>query len=450
MPDLVIRGGTVVTDGGAQQADIAISDGRIEAVAPELPAATTEIDARGLVIFPGLIDAHVHFNEPGRTDWEGAATGSRALAAGGGTLFFDMPLNSTPCTINAREFDRKCAALAAASITDFALWGGLVPGNIGEMEELAARGVVGFKAFLCDSGLPEFPRADDLTLFDGMREAARLDLPVAVHAENQEITAALSRRAVERCGRHVRDFLESRPLVAELEAIRRATLLASEARAKLHIVHVSSGRGVALAAQARAQGVDVSIETCPHYLFFTEEDLERLGAIAKCAPPLRSRNEQTALWDELTRGTIDLIGSDHSPAPPELKSGDFFRAWGGIAGIQSTLAVLLEQGHHQHSLPFHQIASLLASAPARRFRIAKKGSIAPGYDADLALVDLSRSFTLVPRDLLQRHAISPYIGSNFRGVLTRTIRRGEAIFLDGAITAHSCGKLVRPTPERTP
>jgi allantoinase len=233
-----------------------------------------------------------------------------------------------------------------------------------------------------------------------------------------------------------------------VEAIRRATFLAGEAKAKLHIVHVSSGRGVALAAEARLQGVDVSIETCPHYLSFTEEDVERLGAIAKCAPPLRDSNEQMALWAELAHGNIDIVASDHSPAPPELKSGDFFRAWGGIAGVQSTLAVLIEQGHHQRGLSLEQIAGLVSAAPAQRFRIANKGSIAPGNDADLALVDLSQSFTLTSKDLLQRHATSPYVGSNFRGLLKRTIRRGETIFLDGAIVAQRCGELVRPTPER--
>ncbi|MCU1338425.1 MAG: allB 2 [Bryobacterales bacterium] len=443
MADVVIRGGTLVSE-GMRQFDVAIQDGRIEAIGRDLPGAKEEIDARGLHVFPGVIDVHLHFNEPGRTEWEGAETGSRALAAGGGTLYFDMPLNSTPCTTNAREFDRKCAALSAVSITDFALWGGLVPGNIPEMAELAARGVVGFKAFMCDSGLPEFPRADDLTLLEGLREAARLGLPVAVHAESHELTQALRHRMIEEGRSGVRDFLTSRPVVAELEAIQRATLLAGEAGAKLHIVHISSGRGVALAAEARARGIDVSIETCPHYLFFTEEDVERLGAVAKCAPPLREKFEQDKLWTELLNGTIDIVASDHSPAPPEMKSVDFNQAWGGIAGVQSTLAVLLERGHHERAMPLERISSLLAAQPACRFRIPGKGRLVPGADADLAIVDVSRSYNLNAGDLMQRHRLSPYIGARFRGVVERTIRRGETIFNRGKITARSQGVLVRP------
>src|SRR5580658_150885 len=432
MADTVLRGDTL---------DIAIEDGKISAIGPELPGAAAEIDARGLHIFPGLIDVHLHFNEPGRTDWEGAATGSSALAAGGGTLFFDMPLNSTPCTVDAAAFDQKRAALEASSITDFGLWGGLIPSNIPQMAELADRGVVGFKAFLCDSGLPEFPRADDLTLFEGLREAARLGLPVAVHAESQEITEGLTRRIENGT---VRDFLDSRPVIAELEAIQRATLLAREAGAKLHIVHVSSGRGVALAAEARAQGTDVSIETCPHYLFFTEDDVERLGAVAKCAPPLRSALDQDALWTQLLAGNVDIVASDHSPAPPEMKSGDFGKAWGGIAGVQSTLAVLLDRGHHCRQLTLERISSLVAAEPARRFRIPSKGAIAVGMDADLALVDISRSSQLQAEHLKQRHVLSPYIGSTLRGCVQRTIRRGETIFASGEIVPRTPGRFVRP------
>jgi allantoinase len=403
--------------------------------------ARDEIDARGLTLLPGIIDVHLHFNEPGRTEWEGAATGSRAFAAGGGTLFFDMPLNSTPCTVTARDVDLKRRALEAASTTDFALWGGLIPGSVASMEEMSAAGVVGFKAFMSNSGLPEFPRADDATLFEGMQEAARLGLPVAVHAESEELTSSLARRMT---GRGVRDFLRSRPVIAELDAIQRALLFAGETGAPLHIVHISSGRGVALAAAAQARGVDVSIETCAHYLFFTEEDVERLGAVAKCAPPLRSGDERDRLWTELVDGHVDIVASDHSPSEPRLKEGDFVSAWGGIAGVQSTLAVLLDRGHHQRQLPLERIASLVAGTPARRFRIASKGQLDAGFDADIVLVDLDESFTLDATDLHQRHKTSPYVGHSFRGRVKRTIRRGDTIFFDGRVVGESKGRFVRP------
>src|SRR4051812_29810609 len=441
MPELIVRGGTLVTPEGLLRADVAIEGGRIQAIGPELPGGSEEIDAHGLHVFPAVIDVHLHFNEPGRTEWEGGATGSRALAAGGGAVFFDMPLNSTPCTVNAREFDRKRTALESSSITDFALWGGLVPGNIGEMPELADRGVVGFKAFMCDSGLPEFPRVDDATLYEGMREAARIGLPVAVHAESEELTREFGRRAI---GRGVRDFLVSRPVVAELDAIQRALLFAGDTGAALHIVHVSSGRGVALAFEAKARGVNVSIETCPHYLFFTEEDMERMGAVVKCAPPLRSRDHCAGLWSELMNGRVDVVASDHSPSDPALKAGDFRSAWGGIAGVQSTLTVLIESGYHQRGLSLEEVARLLAATPASRFRIPAKGAIVPGNDADLALVAVENEVDLEPSMLRQRHALSPYVGRRFRCAVKRTIRRGDTVAIDGVIVTETRGRFVRP------
>ena len=440
MTDLVIRGGTVVTTEREREADVAIDGGVIVAVGRELGGAREEIDARGLAVFPGVIDVHLHFNEPGRTEWEGAATGSRALAAGGGTLFFDMPLNSTPCTVTARDVEIKRRALEAASVTDFGLWGGLVPGSIGAMAEMAEAGVIGFKAFMCNSGLPEFPRADAATLYEGMQEAARLGLPVAVHAESEELTSTFTQRMT---GRGARDFLNARPVVAELDAIQRALLFAEHTGARLHIVHISSGKGVAMAAAAQARGVDVSIETCPHYLFFTEEDMERLGTVAKCAPPLRAANEQERLWSELASGHVDIVASDHSPTEPRMKEGDFVSAWGGIAGVQSTLAVLLERGHHERGLWHERIAALVAETPAKRFRIARKGTVAEGFDADIVLVNVAERFTLEAGDLHQRHKMSPYVGASFRGRVKRTIRRGETIFADGKITAKTTGRCVR-------
>jgi allantoinase len=416
--DLVIRG---------DESDIAIEDGRIAAIEPGLAAGRDEIDGRGLSIIPGLIDVHVHFNEPGRTEWEGAATGSRAFAAGGGTLFFDMPLNSSPCTVNVAAFDAKRAALERSSATDFGLWGGLVPGNAADLPGLAERGVVGFKAFMCDSGLPEFPRADEDTLHEGMRIAAKLGLPVAVHAESPALLQLAS-------GPTVRDYLASRPVAAEVDAIRVATAIAGEAGAKLHIVHVSSGRGVAAALEARARGVDVSIETCPHYLFFTEEDMERIGAAAKCAPPLRSKADRDELWSRVLDGSVSIIGSDHSPAPPEMKtSHDFFRIWGGIAGVQATLAVLLQLG-----LPLDAIVQRLSTNPANRFGIANKGSLEVGMDADLALIRANEPFVMDAG--LQRHPVSPYTGCRLRGKVVRTLVRGRA-------PTPGTGRFVRPTVE---
>jgi allantoinase len=446
-PDIVIRGGTVVTCEEVRAADVRISGETISAVGADLSdgkRASEEIDATGLHIFPAVLDVHLHFNEPGRTEWEGAATGSRGLAAGGGAFFIDMPLNSTPCTVNAHEFDRKRAALEAASITDFGLWGGLIPGNVPHLAELAERGAMGFKAFLCDSGLAEFPRADDLTLYEGLRESAKLGLPVAVHAESEEICSALMARCRAEGRSGIRDFLASRPVLAEVEAITRACLLAGEAGAKLHIVHISSGRGVVAAAEAKRHGVDVSIETCPHYLTFTEEDVERLGPIAKCAPPLRSQEDQDALWFQVLNGTVEIVASDHSPAPPEMKTGAFFETWGGIAGVQSSLLALLDGGHHQRKLPLERIASLVSRGPARRFRVPNKGSIQVGHDADLVLVDLAKGQKLEAAQLFQRHPLSPYAGKHFAASIRRTLRRGATIFADGTITAQSQGKFIRP------
>jgi allantoinase len=445
MSDLVIRGGSVVTGNSVERLDIAVEDGIIRTLGPQLPGGSEELDARGLTIFAGLIDIHLHFNEPGRVEWEGAATGSRALAAGGGTVFFDMPLNSSPCTLDAAAFDAKRAALEQSSVTDFGLWGGIVPGNATNLEELAGRGVVGFKAFLCNSGLAEFPRADDLTLFEGMRVASACGLPVAVHAESEEITAGFTRRIRDAGGSDVRAFLTSRPVLAEVEAIQRAALLAREAGVWLHIVHISSGRGVAEALEARARGTNLTIETCPHYLFFTEEDMERLGAVAKCAPPLRPVSERDALWQHVLDGDVDMIASDHSPSSPDLKcDADFFRVWGGIAGVQSRLAVLLESGHHERGLTLPAIAQLAAETPARRFRIRGKGVVAPGYDADLTLVDLASASTLTLEQLQQRHPQSPYTGFPFRGTIRRTLLRGRTIFRDGAVVAAQAGRFVRP------
>src|SRR5215211_455112 len=341
--DYLVRGGGVVIPNDVIVADVAVADERVVEVSPEIAGtARAEVDARGWHVLPGVVDVHVHFNEPGRTDWEGWATGSAACAVGGTTTVAEMPLNAHPPTLDGPSFDIKRIAAEASSWVDFGLWGGLTPFNLERMEELARRVVIGFKAFMSSSGIDDFPRADDATLFVGMQRAAALGLPVAVHAENDTLTAALAASAIAAGHTGTRDYLASRPAIAEIEAIARAILFAEETGCALHVVHVSTGRGVAQIAAARARGVDVTAETCPHYLVFDEDDLERLGATAKCAPPLRSRCEVDQLWQALAQSDIQIIASDHSPALSALKRGDdFFRIWGGISGCQSLLTSVL-------------------------------------------------------------------------------------------------------------
>jgi allantoinase len=421
---MIVRGGTVVTSSGVQVADVAVEDGVVVAVAPDLEEQPDELDATGLHVLPGAVDAHVHFNDPGRADWEGVATGSAAVVAGGGTCFVDMPLNSYPPTIDAVGFAAKRAAMDASSC-DFALWGGLVPGNADRLEELAELGVVGFKAFMSPSGIDDFAAADDATLLAGMARAAALGLPVAVHAEDP---ASL----LPPGGSGWRDWAASRPVEAELHAIEKALGFAGETGCSLHVVHVSSGRGVRLVTEARARGVDATCETCPHYLFLDEDDLDRIGAVAKCAPPLRPRAEVDDLWTELLGGTVLFVASDHSPSPPALKGGDAFAAWGGISGCQSLLPLLLSDERLSPS----DVARLAATAPAARFRLPK-GRIEPGADADLALVALGDEWTLAADELSYRHRQSPYVGRPFSARVVQTLVRGR-------LPGEQRGRFVRP------
>jgi allantoinase len=444
--DLLVRGGMVVTPDRASIADVAVSDGSIVEVFPEITGmAREEIHARGLHVFPGVVDVHVHFNEPGRSDWEGWATGSAACAVGGTTTVAEMPLNAHPPTLDGPSFDAKHKAAETSSLVDFALWGGLTPVNLDRMEELAGRGVIGFKAFMSSSGIDDFPVADDATLFSGMQRAAALGLPVAVHAENNALTTVLAAKAITSGRVTARDYLASRPAIAEIEAIARAVLFAEETGCALHVVHVSTGRGIAEIAAARARGVAVTAETCPHYLVFDEDDLQQLGAVAKCAPPLRPRCEGDRLWQALTRGDIQIVASDHSPAPAGMKTGDdFFRIWGGVSGCQSLLMSLLSAGHIEREIPLTSLASVTADVPASRFRMAAKGRIAPGYDADLVLVDIRESFTLRADDLQYRHKHSPFTGMTFTSRPRRTILRGQTVAIDGTTAGTPRGRLVTP------
>ncbi|HEY4282776.1 MAG TPA: allantoinase AllB [Chthoniobacterales bacterium] len=427
--DMLIRG----SDG-----DVGIAEGKIVQLGPNLiGTAREEIDATSLAIFPGVIDSHVHFNEPGRTEWEGFATGSRAAATGGTTTIFDMPLNSHPPTIDGPSFDAKRTAGEKESVVDFGLWGGLVPGNLIQLETLRHRGAVGLKAFMCNSGIDDFPHVDLATLREGMRIAAELNLLVAVHAESQEMTTNLTKEKLATGKASVRDFLETRPIEAELEAIRRGIDIAQETGCRLHIVHVSNGQGVAIVADARANGVDVTCETCPHYLLLTDRDMEELGAVAKCAPPLRTAEDQSELWTRIA--DISTIGSDHSPSPPAMKHREnFFQVWGGISGCQHLLALLCNS-----ELWPERISALTSENVAQRFGIKTKGGIAIGKDADLSLVDLRQKDDVTAESLRYRHKQSPYLGRKLPRVV-RTILRGQTIFSDGKLAPQFRANFVRP------
>ena len=409
---MIVRGGTVVTARAVGQADIAIDGGHITDVGPNLTGNREEIDATGLHIFPGGVDSHVHLNEPGRTEWEDIAHGSAALAAGGYTSFIDMPLNNLPVTTTVDAFDLKLAAMQSSSLVDFGLWGGLVPGNLDQLGPLVQRGVMGFKAFMCPSGIDEFPGCDETTLREGMKRIAELGSILLVHAEDPA-------RLTEPAGPSAREFITSRPSEAELSAVHDAIEWAREAGCPLHIVHVSSLPSAALIRAHRQNGVDVSGETCPHYLLYGAGDLERLGGLGKCAPPFRTKEE---LWPALMEDWLQIVVSDHSPSALELKQGhDFRKIWGGISGCQSTRQLLLADGRLE--LPL--IAALTSTNVAKRFGLAAKGDIAPGFDADLWIVDLADQDVVRRDDLLYRNPFSVHEGQRVRGRTVKTLVRGR-------------------------
>jgi allantoinase len=441
---LIIRQATVVGETATTIADVVVEGHRIAAVEEHYRrSAGEEIDATGMVLFPGLVDAHVHFNDPGREDWEGMKTGSRALAAGGGTTFIDMPLNSHPPVLDRVTFLAKRARGEAVSCIDFALWGGLTPESLPHLDAMADEGAVGFKAFLCPSGIDEFGAADANVLKAGMARAARRRLVVAVHAEDPEFLAAHQRAHPPPRPGTLRDWAASRPPEAECRAIAMAIGLAGETGCALHVVHVSSPEGLEVAMAGRRAGVDVTVETCPHYLLLDEDDAERIGITAKCAPPLRNRARVDALWQALGAGRIDTLGSDHSPCPPGMKSSaDVFSAWGGIAGCQHGWPLLLDPAFPR--LPWKDWAALWSGRPARRFGLgSRKGAIAAGYDADFCLLAPGEK-TIAAEDLIYRHPLSPYIGRRMAWIVRQTWSRGRAIGPD------SRGQFLRPDPSPPP
>lgn len=416
--DLVVRGGSLVLAEGVSARDVVVRDGRIvDLVAPGTAevggAGWREVDAGGLLVFPGVVDPHVHFDEPGRTEWEGFDSGSAAAAAGGVTTVVDMPIDSDPPTTTAADVAAKADAARASSRVDVALWGGLVPASVGSLPELVQAGVVGFKAFACPSGWDDFPEIDEPSLRAGLEVSARTGRPVALHAE-----LAAYGHGPE----------------SEVAAVRWAARLAADTGGRLHIVHVSA---VAAVDEAR-RWPGVTVETCPHYLLLTDADVERIGAEARCNPPIRDAANRDALWRALAAGHIDCVASDHSPCPTDLKDGP--DPWAGITGVDTLLPALLSS----RRMDPVSIARVTTAA-ARLLDLPTKGRIARGADADLVLVDPDAEWTVGPDTLFNRYRRSPFAGSRLRGRVLETFVRGRSVFEVGRGPAtRGGGTVLRP------
>ncbi|WP_421663436.1 allantoinase AllB [Lysinibacillus telephonicus] len=428
--DLLLKGGTIVEPHQVSVCDVAVKDGVIVKIAPVIENNGAHvIELEGKIVLPGAIDAHVHFNEPGNVEWEGIATGSRMLAAGGATLYFDMPLNSNPPTIDIPSLQLKEELAAKKSIIDYRFWGGLVPENIDKLEQLAERGVIGFKAFISNSGFEPFQSVDNMELLTGMKEISRLGKILALHAESDEMTSFLSQKKLEQGKLTPKDYCESRPIAAEVEAVQRALSYAEITGCALHFVHISSPEAVNIINEAKNRGLNVSLETCAHYLLFNDEAFESHGVYAKCAPPLRAPNVQRKLVELVVEGKIDFITSDHSPCSPDLKDlskRNFFEAWGGINGGQFTLLSVLEVAK-EYQLSLTTVAKLTAEAPAERFKITNKGKIAVGFDADFAIVE-EAPFIVTKQNSYAKHKDSIYENHEFKHRIIATYCRGTQVF----------------------
>jgi len=458
-PELVIRGRRVITPDGTVPATIHIRDGRIIAVgefedAPhgvplvDVGAADDVGDDRGVVVMPGLVDTHVHINEPGRTDWEGFTTATRAAAAGGVTTLVEMPLNSIPATTTRENLETKQAAAVGKCHVDVGFWGGLVPGNAAELPRMFDGGVFGFKCFLVPSGVDEFAHVTEDDLGAVMPELARLGALLIVHAETPApIEAALAGLEQENVAdpRLYETFLRSRPKAAEDEAVALMIRLCRETGARVHIVHHSSSSSLGLLRAAKAEGLAITAETCPHYLTFAAEDVPVGATEFKCCPPIRERMNREALWDALDRGVLDMIVSDHSPCPPELKrreTGDFLTAWGGIASLQLRLpAVWTEARERGHKI--ERVVEWLAAAPARLVGLeGRKGALSVGHDADIVVFRPEATQQVEPALLHHRHKLTPYAGRILSGVIEATFLRGVKIYDQGELMKKAAGALL--------
>ncbi len=417
----------VVTPEGIRPAAVIVQDGRITEIREalgDLEAGVRVWDFGSHVILPGLVDTHVHINEPGRTEWEGFETATRAAAAGGFTTLIDMPLNSIPATTSVEGLRAKRAAASAKCAVDYGFWGGLIEGNQDCLAALARERVRGFKCFLAPSGVDEFPMIRAEPLREAMRVVAGTGLPLLVHAELPEFLG----EPVPGDGRRYRDYLASRPARAEVAAIRLLIDGARETGCRVHVVHLATGEALPLLRAARAEGLPVTVETCPHYLHFASEDIADGRTLMKCAPPIRSRENRELLWEALRAGDIDLVVTDHSPCPPAMKrmeDGDFFGAWGGIASLSVALPVMWTEARRR-GFGLADIARWMSERPAELAGLAGvKGRIAVGCDADVVVFDPDATFVVEPERLHYRHPVSAYMGETLYGVVRQTFVRGD-------------------------
>jgi len=440
-----IRARRVITPGGERPATVLIRDGLIVSLADYAaapPGAVTVAD--GDVLLPGLVDSHVHVNEPGRTDWEGFATATAAAAAGGVTTIVDMPLNSIPPTVTVAALKEKQAAAAGQLTVDVAFWGGAVPGNVADLRPLHDAGVAGFKCFLLPSGVDEFPPLDAAQLVAAMTAIARFGGLLIAHAEDPAVIGA----APPAQGRRYAGFLASRPPDAEARAIGTLLAAARQTGCRTHVVHVSAAAALPVIRAAQAEGLPVTAETCPHYLALRAEDVPDGGTQFKCCPPIRDEANQAGLWAGLLDGTIGCVVSDHSPCPPAAKRlvtgdgqrGDFGAAWGGIASVQLGLPVLWTEAARR-GIGLDQIAGWMAAAPARLAGLGGRGAIAPGQRADFCVFAPDESFAVAEGMLRQRHPVTPYLGRRLRGVVRETWLAGRPID-----PGQRAGQLVTPGP----
>jgi allantoinase len=429
----------VVTPEGVRPAAVIVDQGRIQDVRePGTIPGTAQLHQFGdRVLLPGLVDSHVHVNEPGRTEWEGFATATRAAAAGGYTTLIDMPLNCLPETTTVAALEAKREAAAGQCHVDWAPWGGLTGQNTHYLAPLAAAGVAGFKCFLVDPGIAGLIMVERQDLEAALPTLARTGLPLLVHAELAE---HLYTGGDADDWRNYGTWLRSRPDESELAAIRMLIELCRRYRFRLHIVHLATARALESLVLARAEGLPVTVETCPHYLHFVAEEIPAGATLFKCAPPIRSRANREALWQGLRDGIIDMIVTDHSPCPPSMKQGDFRTAWGGIASLSVALPVIWTE-MRERGLPLEHLARWMSTQPAKLAGLeGRKGAIAAGYDADLVVFDPDAEFTLSVADLHYRHPVSPYLGESLYGRVLATFVRGVAVFKDGSFTEPPIGR----------